>query len=478
MLTLLVLCCDLIAAPPKLEEQESFDDFRERWNAWVDSLPADQIIVDDLKAVNDELFELLNKLYNEEQQDWWSIRVAEPGDELWHLTPRIYEDHRDLYDRLDAVARRSYVGGKIPVVDSLEHSIVMPFDQVAQHSLNAYSSIHGAVSELADSSRYLAYHGELDRAIDRFETIAMMYHGLDELPSMLGYLNQNAVGSTLSRYIMDIVEMSEVLACTDEQLAKLQRLLMRVEPVPLERVISFENQIILQSWQSMYRDGAYDEDYTQLYRESAAGLMFTFFEPDPPILPEIHAEWGSPFLNPQEQYKYVESITDAFFEDLQAFPDDQSTCRVITATIEQLGDENRINRLMPVYVHTRLWRVQLGIRYRDQYNLHNNLVIIAVHRHRVRTGSWPETLDAIDAELLPVPAIDLYSGEPLRYMLANGKPRLLALGIDRDDDGGRQTVEKTVPPFQQKSWWYTLDEWESMSEEQRMQYDGDILLMD
>ncbi|HEY6169474.1 MAG TPA: hypothetical protein VI454_15640, partial [Verrucomicrobiae bacterium] len=64
---------------------------------------------------------------------------------------------------------------------------------------------------------------------------------------------------------------------------------------------------------------------------------------------------------------------------------------------------------------------------------------IALERHRLKHGTLPETLDALDTAVLPGGGLprDVITGEPLRFaQTADGKFKLYATGWDRVDDGG------------------------------------------
>ncbi len=66
-------------------------------------------------------------------------------------------------------------------------------------------------------------------------------------------------------------------------------------------------------------------------------------------------------------------------------------------------------------------------------------VAIALERHRLKHGSLPATLDALDAALKPAGGLprDVITGEPLRYKpSADGRFQLYATGWNGTDDGG------------------------------------------
>lgn len=74
------------------------------------------------------------------------------------------------------------------------------------------------------------------------------------------------------------------------------------------------------------------------------------------------------------------------------------------------------------------------------------LTLIALEMHRRRTGAYPAALEDLSPTLLPITPRDLMTGEPLRYMLRDGKPVIYSRGADKDDDGGR-AVDGTDPYF-------------------------------
>ncbi len=67
------------------------------------------------------------------------------------------------------------------------------------------------------------------------------------------------------------------------------------------------------------------------------------------------------------------------------------------------------------------------------------LTAIALELHRRRAGEYPASLSELTPKLLPTPPLDRFTGQPIRYVLKNGKPVLYSIGVDRTDGGG-------VPP--------------------------------
>lgn len=71
------------------------------------------------------------------------------------------------------------------------------------------------------------------------------------------------------------------------------------------------------------------------------------------------------------------------------------------------------------------------------------LVAIALELYKRRNGHYPASLDDLVPTFLPAVPPDRYTGKPLSYRLdGDGKPIVYSVGIDRDDDGGRPTVDQ------------------------------------
>tara|TARA_R110002072_G_scaffold42064_22_gene119297 strand:- start:207996 stop:209708 length:1713 start_codon:yes stop_codon:yes gene_type:complete len=66
---------------------------------------------------------------------------------------------------------------------------------------------------------------------------------------------------------------------------------------------------------------------------------------------------------------------------------------------------------------------------------------IAAHRHHLRHGAFPESINAIDTDLLtldPIGPIDAFTNEPLLYTLTASGPVVYSVGEDHQDNGGTQ----------------------------------------
>ncbi len=97
-------------------------------------------------------------------------------------------------------------------------------------------------------------------------------------------------------------------------------------------------------------------------------------------------------------------------------------------------------------------------------------VAVALEQYRRKTGNWPERLEQLTPDSLPTVPPDRFDGKPIKYRLADGRPILYSIGVDRFDDGGEPPDDEYPCP----------DIWVPPSEAPRLRaesmYRGDWIL--
>ncbi|MDA0813728.1 MAG: hypothetical protein O3C21_15230 [Verrucomicrobia bacterium] len=84
----------------------------------------------------------------------------------------------------------------------------------------------------------------------------------------------------------------------------------------------------------------------------------------------------------------------------------------------------------------------------------NARVAIALERHHLRHGVYPEALDVLYPEFLDVVPVDRVTGESLRYFLrSDGRPCVYSVGINRTDDDGLPRNERELGDW---VWQYSM----------------------
>ena len=102
------------------------------------------------------------------------------------------------------------------------------------------------------------------------------------------------------------------------------------------------------------------------------------------------------------------------------------------------------------------------------------LTAIALHLYKRRHGDWPASLADLVPTLLPAVPPDRIDGQPMRYLVRDGRPRLYSIGLDRDDDAGRIPAAGPMANYR----WLTPGEVaEKMRTDEGVKmYDGDLVL--
>jgi hypothetical protein len=102
------------------------------------------------------------------------------------------------------------------------------------------------------------------------------------------------------------------------------------------------------------------------------------------------------------------------------------------------------------------------------------LAFSAMHRFRLKRGTWPKSLGELVPEFAAEVPVDRLTGGRLGYKLAGDRPLVYSFGSDGDDDGGRaarlpKEGSHVSDPLPERPWHWDLDERESGLE-------GDLIL--
>jgi hypothetical protein len=81
-----------------------------------------------------------------------------------------------------------------------------------------------------------------------------------------------------------------------------------------------------------------------------------------------------------------------------------------------------------------------GIKASEEQN--GTRLAIAVHRHKLRHGEFPTSIDEIDPDLLRFEPKDAYTGNAMSYRLTEAGPLIYSFGPDLDDDQGQEIASE------------------------------------
>lgn len=478
----LLLCAGVAFSQPTWDEGESFDDFREEWNGWAESLPTDQRMHFDLTAVTEQIWGQERNLKLSKEIGEWPHHVltgARPWDGHWALIDRVRKEFRSELDMLYNIVQRPHFGAPIPTVwdGSGRVEPKYPSEWVTEYSSKKTPSLRLLIDTICGDATYLAMNDHPDIAVERFQLAARLNQLSIELPGEVDYLSYIPIKSVVEQAIVDLVQY-EPDVFSDVQLAEMQSIFMKHLQMDGKHVFEMKRKLVHEDWSQQYSDShdvARNRDLRQLYHNQAS--MFVAEDINRilqvPIQPELDIE--VPLATLEQQIELYTRVHQAMMADLIADPKTQRLPQSSVMIRSHLRGEDA-SRYVPVFFDTALFRSHLGVLHRYNYETANQIAVISIYRHRVRHGDWPSSLAEIDPKVLPIPAIDYYSGDPLRYTLINGEPRLWALGADRDDDGGRPVPREEHAP--NPGWtWFALDEWDALSDEERAEYDGDLRIL-
>lgn len=477
----LLLCTGVAFSQPTWDEGESFDDFRVEWNGWVESLPPEdrmnKPLVELFEDMRDERYDFVDDETGAHTVD--VLSASRPWNKYWAYREEALGVYRAEFDAITRLAQRPFLGSTIPteIVDDPDPSgEALPSFWIERYTLNTGSPIRTAVGYLVTDAAYHAFEGRQELAVQRFEAASRMCAFALELPTELGFMTELACRQVVREAIIESIEYEPDLF-NDAQLARLQALLISDLSTDYTDVWDFVGRVAHADWRVSFKDGdpyhlgllaAKYHDDASFFTGGVFGSFFTLV-----IQPDLDPRVS---LAPvTQQIAIHERILIAMKEDLSASPVTMVEPRTSVQMRAHLSGDGA-SRFIPIFVDTALWRPQLGSIHRHNYQTANQITVIAIYRHRARHGVWPLSLRELDSEILPIPALDYFSGKPLRYTLIDGEPRLWALGADRDDDGGRPVLReegKLSPGWD----WYALDEWDALSDDRRAEYDGDLRIL-
>jgi len=480
LVTPLLLSTGVVSAQPSWDEGESFDDFREEWNAWAESLPAAHRMQPDLRDAVERFDDDRDIELSEELSEYpiFVFSDARPWGQDWEHINSVREAYQKDLDRLLGVVRRPYLGAPIPTFDDDGRSgLGLPSDWVTAHSLDSVSPLRKASIYLRADAVYLAFNGEQEKAFDRFRLLDHLRQSTLELPGKIQCLVEFAMRAMQEETMVELVKYDPDLF-NDTQLAEMQSIMQGHLAADYGHVFAFQQLLTHEDWRLQFHSMEFartNAELRNLYHLAAKTYTDGYFGELLPMVMKPELDTDVSLATLKRQISVQSRIFDAMMIDLAADPAIQRMPEINTAMVKHLSGRDA-SRFVPVIVDTGLWRSHLGLMHRYDYQTTNHIVVLSIYRHRALHGAWPTSLAEIDPKVLPIPAIDYYSGDPLRYTLINGEPRLWALGTDRDDDGGRP-----VPREEDASnlgWnWFALDEWKALSDDQRAKYDGDLRIL-
>jgi hypothetical protein len=80
--------------------------------------------------------------------------------------------------------------------------------------------------------------------------------------------------------------------------------------------------------------------------------------------------------------------------------------------------------------------------FRFHADLGASAILLAAERHRKKTGKWPESIAAIDKDILSDAPTDPFSGQPYRFVRRDGQLLIYSIGPNQKDEQGERDAER------------------------------------
>lgn len=466
---------------PWPEADEPVERYIARWNAWVDSIPKDQRVGHAVERANDRLVEKLNQIpdTNEGFDSWSALDLARLGF-LWEEARGVYESIAPELDLMQELTKRDAVAIRLDVD---------LYDDEGNHFIVYTSSVRPAAAALRGRIRYLVL---ADRAKETVEDVRAMIDShrlMMESPMLTGWLSRIAVQSVVGSVIKQTLAVDPD-AYTDDQLAEFQEHLISGLNQDMTPIVNAEEYFEILQLRDLYSesvDGDLSEESTQLVLEEYARATVFQQTLGMPLFLEsetVNKITTIEFAPLDQQINILKEYNGALIADFMAYPP-----TVQRSHVKQFLDDLQTNRdavsFVPALMYKQMSEILAGIYVLHEVEVRSAIVVLAIHRHRLATGDWPESLEDISFEHIRVDPVDLHTDEVFNYAIIEGNPLLWSGGPDRDNDGGFSAVPfmETITSLPDEEYstnpvhsWFTLDEWETLSNDEQAKYDGDWIL--
>lgn len=463
---------DVPTSAPRPEAGEPIERFVTRWNAWVDSVREDQRVGNAIEQANERLIEKLHQIPDtpEGYDAWWALDLAKPGF-LWEEAGEVYKAISPELDMIRDLAHRDAIA--IPLDLDSEDDVL--------YALTLYASaMRGAMMGLAGRVRHLVLAGRAQESIEDVIAIFEMQRLVEESPMMVGYLTAMACKNFAWSTVLKTLSVDSD-AYTDEQLSVFQGYILDwVEPDVSQMLKTEEYFGIFNLQEVCTPSGEFSAEMTQavieLYRDDA-GLYQAFDDTTRVDVSNLSSSTAR-FAPLEDQVAMLQRMTTLLIEDIESYPPTQRALGINQLVFQLIVDGDSVAYL-PALQITKTNGLTVSIVRKSTIEARAAVVLLAIHRHRIAAGRWPETLEEIALEHMHIDPIDLHTGKPFGYKIVDRAPFLWSGGPDRDDDNGYIYGPFNHPDgtlAKLTTSWFTLDQWDAMGENEQEKYNGDWIL--
>jgi hypothetical protein len=285
----------------------------------------------------------------------------------------------------------------------------------------------GVARLLAADAALRAHGGAFDEALDSCRALLGTGRSIGDEPCLISQLVRIAIGAVAMKSTRRVLAQGEP---SDAALARLQSLIVDELGQPLllhgmrgERAIMTE---------MIRRVGAGEIPISAL---SDSRTAF-----DPGSFRAAIAPWGRLWFDNQRAVA-LEWSNDAVAIARRPLAEGTALWDAWEARIARVK-ESRFGiytATLPLLMTPAL-RASSSAFSRYQAELGAAATFLAAERHRRKAGAWPESVAAIERDLLPKPPLDPFSGQPFRMEHRDGRLFVYSIGPDRVDEHGEYNV--------------------------------------
>lgn len=448
---------------PFPERGETAEEFLDRYGQWVETIPAEDRAWDEMVVVEQLIL------------DHFGSRgeiTADPEDERWDQTIEFVQSNPELIDRIKQYSNRTHLGMPRDMMmndqqNDPDHTFIF-LDILLPH----LGSIRDQVTLLMADSVLAAQNGDVDDSLDSLESIRRVQRFLPVSQALIEGLVEiacSALGSNIiSENQLNLSELNE------EQLLRL-RMLYVDDPLTVDTESLYvaeqnTNEDLLNSFYKGSKGGRITLRGTQRFLNAVKLVYGDDTTGNNRQLAQTYRQQIAKF---RSQKKIHDQYWTLFFNDLNKASHKIESYES-QAYIGQYsgGEPSGMIEFGPAVLfipslrksHTRM------LQYRAHQSSYS--LLIALHLHRIHNGSFPESYDELDDDLLTMRPTDPHTGNLIHFKINGTSIKIYSSGPDRDDDGGRPLMEDgnvvDWPDF------LTLDEFDTVADPASI--DGDWIL--
>lgn len=479
---MLLLMVSSAVAQPTPQTDESVEAYINRYAEWLETIPEDERAWEEMGRVDQELKDALNgnRLIDDPEEDGWAESL------------QFVRDHQPLVDRTRRYAQLQYLG--MPVHDLYSEEEGLDFDVPPAWNIRLphLGMIWRGAKLLRIDTVRAGMENDHATALQNLEAI----YGLQQKAPLVHSLLESLVELAVSYlHIAPVINGRVVIENSTQQ--ELEQLSKMYNHPPLS--IEHRDAALFEQWTSMqilnwfYSDTKSEKltipgvkrllDYAggeDVLDDAIKEQDSLPFGPDvKQIAKNATYIWARDMLKPRsEQREFLKKYWVLLYEDIVIKPHLIRSFRHEEAFVNLSREEGM--RFMPAAGVVAAGVLGDYRRYYDR-SIQGTIpfrvtqLIISLHQHKLRVGSFPSSLDSLNSDLERQLLVDPYSGQSIVYKLVDGQPLIYSLGPDRDDDNGKPILDEEGnvnywPDF------LTLDELDALDDDERAEIDGDWIL--